>query len=266
MPSGMHVYRCTELPGHRQFFEGLYGKLEAEVFSRDPATFDQEQFSYPALVWAIQIVRSHVHQPLEGKDVALVPIADLVGHLSCAPWPEQYIFGVTSPSQCDCFLASRHETHAEARLKKGHQSQSARILWHGIVLPPPVSTAQAAAKDTLNAQVQHQRGVNAKWKVQTNVLSRGQTLTMEAATSLQAGQPLTMDFGPERPDSALLLDYGVLDHTRPAVGRCVPAQCASIHDMSQDNITMLWAGCMGTHTVVQLIRLEWSDSGLLPVC
>ena len=26
----------------------------------------------------MQVVRSHVHGPLEGKDVALVPIADLV--------------------------------------------------------------------------------------------------------------------------------------------------------------------------------------------
>ena len=29
-------------------------------------------------MWAIALVRSHVHKPLEGKDVALVPIADLV--------------------------------------------------------------------------------------------------------------------------------------------------------------------------------------------
>ena len=76
-------------------------------------------------------------------------------------------------------------------------------------------------------QVQHQRGVDAKWRVQTNVLSRGQTLTMEAGTSLQAGQPLTMDFGPGRPDAALLLDYGVLDHTQPAVCLASPQLCGA---------------------------------------
>ena len=68
--------------GRRQFFEGLFAKLDAKVFSRDRATFDAEHFSYPGLVWAIQLVRSHVHKPLEGKDVALVPIADLV-RLAC---------------------------------------------------------------------------------------------------------------------------------------------------------------------------------------
>jgi len=40
---------------------------------------------------------------------------------------------------------------------------------------------------------------------------------VESKTELAAGVPLTMDFGPDKTDAQLLLDYGVLDDDNPKV-------------------------------------------------
>ena len=57
-------------------------------------------------------------------------------------------------------------------------------------------------------------------------------MTVESTIDLPAGTPLTMDFGPDRTDGQLLLDYGVLDtgspKVRPVIYRviiCVDALC-----------------------------------------
>ena len=42
---------------------------------------------------------------------------------------------------------------------------------------------------------------------------------VESKTELSAGEPLTMDFGPDKTDAQVLLDYGVLDDDNPRV-RC----------------------------------------------
>ena len=42
---------------------------------------------------------------------------------------------------------------------------------------------------------------------------------MESKTELAAGVPLTMDFGPDKTDAQLLLDYGVLDDDNPKVSQ-----------------------------------------------
>lgn len=91
--------QLTTLQACRQFFKGLYAKLQANIFSQDPATFSEDVFSFDNMVWAIQIVRAHVHGPLEGKDVALVPIADLVRSFTltkkgCIPHVEHWCSGL----------------------------------------------------------------------------------------------------------------------------------------------------------------------------
>ena len=40
---------------------------------------------------------------------------------------------------------------------------------------------------------------------------------VESKTELAAGVPLMMDFGPDKTDAQLLLDYGVLDDDNPKV-------------------------------------------------
>lgn len=42
-------------------------------------------------------------------------------------------------------------------------------------------------------------------------------MLVESKTELAAGVPLTMDFGPDKTDAQLLLDYGVLDDDNPKV-------------------------------------------------
>ena len=93
-------HELTTLQACRQFFKGLYSKLQANVFERDPALFSKDVFTFDNMVWAVQIVRSHVHGPLEGKDVALVPIADLV---RSAPQHAVHLH----PSQTSCQIRAQ---------------------------------------------------------------------------------------------------------------------------------------------------------------
>ena len=55
-----------------------------------------------------------------------------------------------------------------------------------------------------------------------------QSLSLDTAEPLEAGEVVVMDYGPDKLDSALLLDYGVLDISSPQVGlllacRALPA-------------------------------------------
>ncbi len=67
-------------------------------------------------------------------------------------------------------------------------------------------------------QVQHARDGNSQWKLQqAGFGQKRQSLLVESKTDLAAGLPLTMDFGPDKTDAQLLLDYGVLDDDNPKV-------------------------------------------------
>jgi len=67
-------------------------------------------------------------------------------------------------------------------------------------------------------QVQHARDGNSQWKLQqTGFGQKRQSLLVDSKTELAAGVPLMMDFGPDKTDVQLLLDYGVLDDDNPKV-------------------------------------------------
>lgn len=62
----------------REFFKGLYSRLESSLFSQHRQQFGPDAFSFPKFLWAVQTMRSRVHAPLDGRNIALVPFADLV--------------------------------------------------------------------------------------------------------------------------------------------------------------------------------------------
>ena len=67
-------------------------------------------------------------------------------------------------------------------------------------------------------QVQHERRVPGEWRIDSGGLFGGaQTLRFGAGRQYAQGELVTMDFGPDKLDSQLLLDYGVLDTARPQV-------------------------------------------------
>lgn len=66
-------------------------------------------------------------------------------------------------------------------------------------------------------QVQHARDGNAQWKLQPAGFGKRQSLLVESKRDFRAGVPLTMDFGVDKTDAQLLLDYGVLDTDNPQV-------------------------------------------------
>ena len=65
--------------------------------------------------------------------------------------------------------------------------------------------------------MQHARDGNAHWKLQPAGFGKRQSLLVESKKELRAGAPLTMDFGVDKTDAQLLLDYGVLDADNPQV-------------------------------------------------
>ena len=63
---------------YRDFFEDQWHSLNHNLFSQAPGLFPQDSFSYDRFLWAVATLRAHVHAPLQGAQVALVPLADLV--------------------------------------------------------------------------------------------------------------------------------------------------------------------------------------------
>ncbi len=60
-------------------------------------------------------------------------------------------------------------------------------------------------------KVKHQRGSGAIWKVTPGGFGREKALVLEAEREFQAGEAVTMDYGPDKLDADLLLNYGVMD-------------------------------------------------------
>jgi hypothetical protein len=67
----------------RQFFEAKHAELEEQLFAAHRNAFPPHSHELDDFLWAVATVRSRVHSPLDGEDVALVPLADLV----CPPSP-----------------------------------------------------------------------------------------------------------------------------------------------------------------------------------
>ncbi len=65
-------------PPCREYFGETYAQLAQGLFAEHPGSFPADTFTADAFKWAAVIVRSRSHAPLEGDDLALVPLADLV--------------------------------------------------------------------------------------------------------------------------------------------------------------------------------------------
>lgn len=70
----------TAVQGYRAFFGQRYQQLQQDLFAPNPQIFPPEVFTYDAFLWASCTVRSRAHAPLDGENIALVPIADSVQH------------------------------------------------------------------------------------------------------------------------------------------------------------------------------------------
>jgi len=96
-----------------------------------------------------------------------------------------------------------------------------RFMWTvGTVrarLHAPLDGADTALVPLADA-VSHRRAPNTTWKVKAaGLFGRGRALAVEATRPIRKGEALCMDFGAAKPDSDVMLDYGVLDtiNTRP---------------------------------------------------
>lgn len=69
-----------------------------------------------------------------------------------------------------------------------------------------------ATRQVMLPQVSHQRGPGVAWKVSPGGFGRGgKALQLEAQKDFDAGEAVTMDFGPQKLDAEILLNYGQMD-------------------------------------------------------
>ncbi|EFN56770.1 hypothetical protein CHLNCDRAFT_8187, partial [Chlorella variabilis] len=71
--------------GYRAYFQQRFDQLQAEVFGPNSQAFDPIVFNFDAFLWAACTVRARAHPPLDGGNIALVPLADMVR--SQPSWP-----------------------------------------------------------------------------------------------------------------------------------------------------------------------------------
>jgi len=137
------------LHAYKQFFKQQFQLLDAELFAPNRQVFPESSFTLSNFTWAVALVRSRIHAPLDGSSssgqLALVPVADLVQHRSQA---------------------------------------------------------------------------NSSWKVKSGGLfgSGGLQLVVEATQAIHKGETVSLNYGPDKLDNTILLDYGVLDSVNPQPG------------------------------------------------
>jgi hypothetical protein len=78
-------------------------------------------------------------------------------------------------------------------------------------------------------QLSHKRAANAAWKLKAaGLFGKGKQLTVEATRAVRKGEAIVMDYGPDKLDNTLLLDYGIIDASflkaRPPAG-CLMHHC-----------------------------------------
>ncbi|KAK9918129.1 hypothetical protein WJX75_001458 [Coccomyxa subellipsoidea] len=105
----------SSVQGYRQFFEAKHAELEEQLFAAHRNAFPPHSHELDDFLWAVATVRSRVHSPLDGEDVALVPLADLVQHskVQGARWQLQLAGGLFSKAQALVVEAERDYAEGE---------------------------------------------------------------------------------------------------------------------------------------------------------
>ena len=199
--------------GYRAFFAARHAQLEASLFSRDRQLFPEASFSAPAFAWAAATVRARLFAPLDGGasgsgsgsgsgggggggeassssspaegDVAIVPSIDLVSHSR-------------SPN------ASLRVTSRGGGGGTGGGSGGGGV---GGVVGGLLGGLGIGGNNSGGGEGGAGGG-------------GGRVAVLEATSDrdLGEGEALTIDFGPGRTDSQVLLDHGAVDPAAPRPG------------------------------------------------
>lgn len=113
MPFGCHSCHCSLTASCRDFFESTWHELKADIFDKDSKLFPANVFSFDNFLWAVATLRSRVHPPLQGKQVAMVPLADLVSSCTslqpfCRRLTGMQLASIGLSYTCACALHCQH--------------------------------------------------------------------------------------------------------------------------------------------------------------
>ena len=89
---------------HRSYFQATYQELfgPRAPLSSQPSLFPPTAFTLENFLWGVGTVRARAHAPLDGDDIALVPLADAVC-VACCCVRGMYM------NTCVCVRSSRRE-------------------------------------------------------------------------------------------------------------------------------------------------------------
>jgi len=156
----------SSVQSYRSYFQDRYAALQSGLFAQYPDLFDTNTvFTYENFLWAVCSVRARVHPPLEGEQLAVVPLADLTQHRRAANsrWDVKKRGGVGG--------------------------------FFGV----------GGGSNNGNNNNKNKGGGGGG--------GGGESLILIAEQAIQLGDPISVDFGPSKTDSQILLDFGVHDST-----------------------------------------------------
>eukprot|EP00898_Chlorokybus_atmophyticus_P003486 jgi/Chlat1/4138/Chrsp269S00809 len=123
--------------GYRDYVRSEFDQLQAGVFAARPDLFDSSTFTYDNLLWAFGILRSRVFPPLDGDNIALVPLVDLANHGETSEEAPQITLksaGMFARSNVVTLtVTSSYKSGEQVLINYGDKSNTELVLDHGFV-------------------------------------------------------------------------------------------------------------------------------------
>jgi len=184
--------------GYRAFFAARYSQLEASLFSKNRELFPEASFSAPAFAWAAATVRARLFAPLDGG--ASGGGGNGSGEASTS----------SSPSEEDVAIIPGIDLVSHSR----SPNASLRVSKRGGGGPGGGVGGVGGFLGGLGIGNNNENSANGGG----NTGDRIATLEVTSDRDLGQGEALTIDFGPGRTDSQVLLDHGAVDPAAPRPG------------------------------------------------
>ncbi|KAI7846455.1 hypothetical protein COHA_000066 [Chlorella ohadii] len=135
---------------YRAYFQQRYEQLQAELLQPNAQVFDPAVFSFDAFLWAACTVRARSHAPLDGANLALVPLADMTQHQRGARssgWQVRQVGGLFGAGAAPALVmeaAAAMEAGEAVAMDYGPKRTDGQILVDHGALDPLVNQASYA--------------------------------------------------------------------------------------------------------------------------
>ncbi|PRW51051.1 fructose-bisphosphate aldolase-lysine N- chloroplastic [Chlorella sorokiniana] len=176
---------------YKAYFQQRYERLQAEVLQPNRQAFDPEVFSFDAFLWAACTVRARSHAPLDGANLALVPLADMTQHQCGARssgWQVRQVGGLFGAGAAPALVmeaAAAMEAGEAVAMDFGPQKTDGQVLVDHGVLDPLINKASYALTLELSEE---ERNFDDKIDIlETNGMQQATEFVLRADAAPDAG-------------------------------------------------------------------------------